>query len=373
MKRSTVTPWEASGSVDYSKLTKEFGTQLIDANLLQRIKKHTDQLHPFLTRNIFFSHRDLNWLLDRYEQKEQFALYTGRAPSGKVHLGHLLPWMFTKWLQEKFNAHLYFQFPDEEKFLFKDNLTLEQTKELTYDNALDLIALGFKPNKTTFIVDTLHANVLYKEAVKIAKKITFSTAKATFGFTNETNIGAIFYTAMQAVPAILPSILAGKNVPCLIPLGLDQDPHFRIARDVYPKLGFYKPALIHCRFLPALGGAAQGKMSSSAEDTAVYTTDTPETIKKKINKYAFSGGRATIEEHRKKGGNPEVDIAYQYLTFFEPNDKKLKKIYDEYKSGALLSSELKQILIDTLTTFLVAHQEKREQAQGKVEDYFLKP
>ncbi len=372
MHKPSVTPWEVAGQIDYTKLTKEFGTQIIDEKLLQRIKKHAGELHYFLTRQIFFSHRDMNWLLDKYEQKEPFVLYTGRAPSGKVHLGHIVPWIFARWLQEKFNAHLYFQFPDEEKFLFRENLTLEDTEKFTYDNALDVIALGFKPSNTTFIVDTKHSNLMYKEAVKIAKRITFSTAKAAFGFENETNIGAIFYTAMQAVPAILPSVLAGKNIPCLIPLGFDQDPHFRVARDVYPKLGYYKPAIIHCRFLPPLTGMHEGKMSSSKEETAVFTTDSADTVRKKIHKYAFSGGQATVEEHRKKGGNPDIDISYQWLTFLEESDARLKKIHDNYVSGAMLTSEIKLILTDKINKFLKHHQERREKARDHVEKFFLR-
>ena len=136
-KDFTVTPWEISGKVDYDKLIKQFGTQKIDTSLLNRIKKHTKELHPYLTRNIFFCHRDLNWLLDEYEKNNKFFLYTGRAPSGKIHIGHLVPWIFTRWLQEKFKVDLWFQFPDEEKFLFKEELTLDDTKHWLYENMLD--------------------------------------------------------------------------------------------------------------------------------------------------------------------------------------------------------------------------------------------
>ncbi|MBS3149337.1 tryptophan--tRNA ligase [Candidatus Woesearchaeota archaeon] len=371
-KDFTVTPWEISGKVDYDKLIKQFGTQKIDTSLLNRIKKHTKELHPYLTRNIFFCHRDLNWLLDEYEKNNKFFLYTGRAPSGKIHIGHLVPWIFTRWLQEKFKVDLWFQFPDEEKFLFKDDLTLEDTNKYLYENALDVIALGFNPKNTKFLIDTVHANLMYKEAVKVAKKITFSTTKASFGFTNETNIGAIFYTSMQAVPAFLPSVLKGKNIPCLIPLGVDQDPHFRISRDVIPKLGYYKPAIIHCKFLPPLTGP-EGKMSSSIEESAIFTIDSPEIVEKKIKKYAFSGGQPTIEEHRKKGGNPDIDVSYQWLRYFEYDDKKLKNIYNDYTSGKLLTSELKQILIEKLNKFLKNHQKSREKAKKSVDKFIYTP
>jgi len=369
----TVNPWEVRGNIDYDKLIKEFGTKHVTDELIERIKKHTKDLHYMLRRKIFFSHRDLDWILNEYEKGNKFFLYTGRAPSGPVHMGHLVPWIFTKWLQDKFDVELWFQFPDEEKFFFKEDLSLDDTEKYTKDNMLDVIALGFDPKKTKFIVDTVHADLMYKQACKVAKKITFSTAKAVFGFTNETNIGSIFYTAMQAVPAFLPSVLKNKNIPCLIPHAIDQDAHFRVARDALAKLGYYKPAAIHCTFLPGLKGMIeQGKMSASEEQTAIFTTDSPQTVKTKINKYAFSGGQATIEEQRKKGGNPDVDVSYQWLTFFEEDDKKLKEIREEYKSGKLLTGELKAILIEKINKLLAEHQKKREKAKDQIDKFMFK-
>ncbi len=370
-KESSVTPWEVSGSIDYDKLIKDFGVSKIDDKLLSRIKKHSGDLHFFLRRNIFFAHRDLNWLLDEYEKGNKFFLYTGRAPSGPVHLGHLLPWMFTKWLQDKFNVELWFQFPDEEKFLFKKELEFEEINKWTHENMLDVIALGFDPKKTHFIVDTKNANIMYGEACKVAKKITFNMVKSSFGLDDSANIGSIFYTSMQAVPAFLPSVLKGKEIPCLIPHAIDQDPHFRLTRDILPKLGHYKPSSIQCLFLPPLTGT-DGKMSSS-DDYSIFTIDSPEVVKKKINKYAFSGGRDTLEKHRKLGGNTDVDISFQYLRFlFEENDAKLAKIEKDYKSGKLLSGELKAILIDKINEFLKEHQKKRESAKKNIDKFLFK-
>jgi len=369
-KKFKVTPWEVTGDVNYERIINEFGIKKIDEKLLGKIKKITGELHPYLRRRIFFAHRDLNWILDEYQKGNKFFLYTGRAPSGHIHLGHLIPWLFTKWLQDKFNVELWFQFPDEEKFLFKEKLTLEDTEKYTQENMLDIIALGFNPEKTKFIVDTKNANLMYKQALKVAKKINFSMVKSAFGMTNESNIGSIFYTAMQAVPAFLPSVLKGKNIPCLIPHAVDQDPHFRISRDVVGKLGYYKPASIQCRFLPSLQGPS--KMGTSTEEGTIFTIDSPKTVAKKINKYAFSGGRETIQEHRKLGGKPEIDTAYQWLIFFEEDDQKLEQIYNDYKSGKLLSGELKKILIDKINGFLKEHQKKREKAKKQISKFLLK-
>lgn len=361
-----VTPWDVIGKVDYAKLIAEFGVEELNDELLKKLEKIAGKSF-MLDRKIFFAHRDLKWLLEEYSKGNKFFLYTGRASSGKMHLGHLMPLMFTKWLQDAFDVELWIQFPNEEKFLFRDK-TYEEVQKQLEEDILDVIAVGFNPKKTHFLIDTKHASLLYPEACKVAKKITFSMVKSSFGLDDSSNIGKIFYTSMQAVPAFLPSVIHGKKIPCLIPHAVDQDPHFRLTRDILPKLGHYKPASIQCSFLPPLTGM-EGKMGSS-EGAAIYLTDTPKEVERKIKKYAFSGGRDTLEEHRRHGGNPDIDISYQYLRYmFEPDDKKLQEIYNAYKSGAMTSGELKQITIDKINAFLKEHQKAREKAKKRVNEF----
>ncbi|MGE0793586.1 MAG: tryptophan--tRNA ligase [Candidatus Woesearchaeota archaeon] len=370
VKNQKINPYDVEGKIDYDRLINEFGIQKLTSEDLKLIESIAGELHPYLRRNIFFSHRDIKWCLNEYKKGNKFFLYTGVGPSGPIHIGHLGVWRFTKWLQDKFDVELWFQFTDDEKFLFKDK-TYDEIQNWTYENMLDIIALGFNPKKTHFLIDTKHAGIMYPEAIKVAKKITFSTIKSAFGFTDSNNIGSIFYTAMQTVPTFLPNVLNKEKKPCLIPLGVDQDPHFRISRDVVEKLGFHKPAILHAKMMPALTGP-DGKMSSSDAEKAILTTDTPNQVKKKINKYAFSGGRETLEEHRKYGGNPDVDVSYQWLKYFEDDDKKLKNIYDDYKSGKLLSGELKAILIEKINEFLANHQKQREQAKSQINKFIYK-
>ncbi|HIJ97476.1 TPA: tryptophan--tRNA ligase, partial [archaeon] len=127
---------------------------------------------------------------------------------------------------------------------------------------------------------------------------------------------------------------------------------------------FILPSSTYNRFLTGLKG---GKMSSSDPLSYVALTETPEEAKQKIMKHAFSGGRDTIDEHRKLGGVPEVDVSYQWLyTLFEEDDKKIKKRYDDYKSGKMLTGELKNHLIDKISTFLDKHQKARAKAKKEV-------
>ena len=69
---------------------------------------------------------------------------------------------------------------------------------------------------------------------------------------------------------------------------------------------YQKPCCIHSKMFPSLQGF-KTKMSSSNLDSAIFLTDTKKQIEKKINKFAFSGGKATIEEHRQFGADLEVD------------------------------------------------------------------
>jgi tryptophanyl-tRNA synthetase len=275
-----VTPWRVEGKIDYEKLIRQFGTQPLSEEILGKFKRYAGGLHYQLRRRIFFSHRDLDWLFTKYDEGEKFILYTGRGPSGPVHLGHIVPWVFTKHLQDVFQAKLYFQLTDDEKYLYHEEYSLEFTTSTAYDNALDLIALGFKPELTRIIVDVVHIEALYHLAIKIAKHITNSTIKAVFGLKDSDNIGLTFFPAVQAVPCFLESVVQDRSVPCLIPAAIDQDPYWRVTRDVAPRLGFYKPAQIHSRFMPGLGRG--GKMSASQPETCVFLIDPPQEAKKKI-------------------------------------------------------------------------------------------
>ncbi|MGO9644535.1 MAG: tryptophan--tRNA ligase [Candidatus Bathyarchaeia archaeon] len=365
-----VTPWEVTGRVDYDKLVKDFGTQPLTGEILERIKRYTGELHPQLRRRIFFSHRDLDWILQRYEAGEKFVLYTGRGPSGPVHIGHLVPWMFTKHLQDKFGAKLYFQMTDDEKFLHRDDCTISDVEKWTYENILDIIAVGFDPKKTRIIVDSKNISTLYKIAVRVAKHMNYSTIRATFGFQDSTNIGMIFFPALQAAPAFLESELVGHNVPCLIPAAIDQDPYWRVARDVAPKLGYYKPAQIHCRFVPGLGRA--GKMSASIPETSIFTVDPPEKAAKKVMN-AFTGGRATIEEQKRLGANPDICSVFSYDYFLFMDDPEIEDLRFKCLAGDIMCGDCKHVLADKVKTFLKDHQEKREKAKDRVQEFLFNP
>uniref|UniRef100_A0A8C3G5D2 Tryptophan--tRNA ligase, cytoplasmic n=1 Tax=Cyclopterus lumpus TaxID=8103 RepID=A0A8C3G5D2_CYCLU len=363
----TVDPWNVSTNnakgVDYDKLIVRFGSSKIDKELVDRIEKVSGQKpHHFLRRGIFFSHRDMHQVLDMYEKHKSFYLYTGRGPSSEaMHVGHLIPFIFTKWLQDVFDIPLVIQLTDD-----------ENATGFAVENAKDIIACGFDVNKTFIFSDLEYMG----NVVKVQKHVTFNQVKGIFGFTDSDCIGKISFPAIQAAPSFsssFPQIFKGrKDIQCLIPCAIDQDPYFRMTRDVAPRIGYTKPALLHSTFFPALQGA-QTKMSASDANTSIFLTDTPKQIKNKVNKHAFSGGKDTVEEHRKYGGNPDIDVAFMYLTFFLEDDEQLEKIRQDYLSGALLTGELKKLLIETLQPMILQHQELRKQVTVETVKQFMTP
>ena len=361
-----VTPWEVEGTIDYEKLIVKFGTQPISPELLQKIKSMTGEIHPLLKSGYFFSHRDLDWLLDKKMKGEGFYLYTGRGPSGMVHMGHLMPWIFTKYLQDKFDSKLLFQLTDDEKYLYGQNRTMKELEHYTYENILDIIAVGFNPKRTKIIVNTRHIHHLYPIALEVAKRITFSTARGVFGFSNSTNIGMIGFPPIQAAPCFLPSVIEGKSVPVLIPAAIDQDPYWRMTRDIAEKMNYYKPAQIHSKFVPGLG--MLGKMSSSKPETAIFTTDDPEVVDKKVSG-AYTGGQATVALQKQFGANALGCPVFWYLRYFFDTEKQSDERMLRCKSGNLLCGECKSDLSKGAKPFVVEFKKRREQAKNIVDEF----
>ncbi|MCS7142211.1 MAG: tryptophan--tRNA ligase [Aigarchaeota archaeon] len=359
----TVTPWEVEGEIDYMRLIKEFGTEPLTDDLVRRFELLAGESNFMIRRRVFFSHRDLDKVMEDLEGKRGFFLYTGRGPSGPMHIGHIIPFYFTRWLQDRFKANVYIEITDDEKFLEESRgLSYDDVQRWSYENILDIAAVGFDPDRTFIFKDTEFIGQIYPLVLKIARKVNFSWVRAVFGFTPQTNIGMIFYPAIQMVPTMF------ERRRCLIPAAIDQDPYWRIQRDIAEGMGYYKTAAIHSKFLVPLSGPA-GKMSSSKPESMISLNEDRASIRRKIWQ-AYSGGQPTVELHRMYGGDPNVDVAFQWLNFFfEPDDKVMREIEEGYRSGSLLSGELKEMLIEKVTKFVEEHVARREEVKDLINHY----
>ncbi|MAG79228.1 tryptophan--tRNA ligase [Candidatus Pacearchaeota archaeon] len=370
-KEGKVTPWEVKGDINYNKLIKEFGI----SELKELPKIFNENL--LFRRKIIFAHRDIQRIIEAIKNKKPFVMMTGLMPTGKFHIGHMiLAKQFV--FYQKLGAKIYIAVADIEAYNARGQ-SLEESKKIAIDEYItNYIALGLKPQNCEIYFqsdrskNSKKSNAYYRLQNILSRHSTFNEFKAVYG---EISPGKMLSSLLQAsdmLHAQLPEF-EGKNLPVLIPVGIDQDPHLRLARDISKRIKnpkFTQLSSTYHLFSPGLGG---GKMSASEPNSYIALSDFSKEVEKKIKKYAYSGGKATLEEHRKHGGDPDVDVSYQYLKmFFESDDKKLQKIYDDYKSGKLLTGKLKEILIKKINTFLEKHQKKKKEAEKKVSKFLFK-
>ncbi len=367
----TITPWEVKGTIDYTRLIKDFGLQPLP--IVNTLPKEFTSF-PLFRRGIIFAHRDFNRITDAIKQKKKFVMMTGLMPSGKFHFGHKMVADQIIFYQSV-GAKIYLTVADIEAYnsRIQDMKQLRETAIQEY--LINYVALGLDLKKCEFYfqskrsLDGTKASVYYTLATMLARHVTHNEMQAIYG---ELSPGKMSSALLQAADMLHPQLaeFEGTSLPIIVPVGADQDPHLRLARDVSQRIKefkFLQLSSTYHKFLPGLGG---GKMSSSDDNSYIALTDSPEDAARKIKKYAFSGGQATIEEHRKLGGNPDIDVSFQMLRYgLEPDDKKLHKIENDYRSGKLLSGELKQILIEKIISFLKDHQEKRNKAAKEVEKF----
>lgn len=361
-------PWEVEGEVDYKKLIEKFGI-----SPMKELPKVFNE-EVLFRRGIIFAHRDIQRILERMKKKRPFVMMTGLMPTGKFHIGHMiLARQFLFW--QKMGAKIYIAVADIEAYNARGQ-SLEESRRIAMEDYIpNYIALGLKPKNCEIYfqsdrsTDAKKSNAYYRLQNTLSRNVTFNEFKGVYG---EVDPGKMVSSLLQAADMFHPQLEEFEgNVPVLVPVGIDQDPHLRLARDIFKRhKGKWLTQLssTYNLFLPGLGG---GKMSSSNLNSFISPLDSADEVKRKINKYAFSGGQTTLEEHRQKGGNPDVDVAFQYLKFgFEEDDKKLEEIYRLYKRGEMTTGELKKYVIGKINSYFKKHQKKLVRARKDVRKFF---
>lgn len=359
-------------SIDYDHLITQFGcTRFDDAMLTAFEKVVSEPVHRLIRRNLVFAHRDFGAIIDLLAKNEKFYLYTGRGPSSSsMHIGHALPFILCRYLQQTFRVPFVIQITDDEKYLCKD-ITLDQARAYALENIKDIIAFGFDPELTYIFSNYESSHLFYANTLKLSKTINLNEAMKVFGFDANTNIGMVEFPAKQIVAAFSSSFgFLPPHTHCLIPCAVDQDPYFRLARDKAYAMGEEKPSTIYLSMLPDLQGTNK-KMSASNSKGTIYLNDTPSDVKKKINRLAFSGGKETLEEHRRLGGDPTVDVPFQYLRYFLEDDEELERYRLGYLAGDITSGEMKKRCIEVIQSFLAEYQERRKAVTDDTAKIFM--
>lgn len=362
-----IDPWGVAIPKDYAGLMREFGIESFE-----EVMERVPEPHHLMRRKVIFGHRDFGRVLDAIQNKKKFVVMTGLMPSGKMHLGHKLVIDQLIWYQRR-KAKIYLCVADLEAYSargvsFKDSLKYAVDEYLS-----NYLALGLDLRKCNVYFQS-KSDAVRHLAFTLSKKVTFNEMRAIYGFAGDSHISHIFYPMIDAADILHPQLEEFEGpCPTVVPVGIDQDPHLRLARDVAArfedKFGFIPPSSTYHRLLPGLTG---DKMSSSRPDTAIFLTDGEAEVEEKIRD-AFTGGQPTAEEQHRLGGDPDKCVVYQlYVYHLLPEDVRLLEVRDVCRSGELICGDCKARAIELTLKFLKAHQAKHEEALAKVERFLGK-
>lgn len=434
-------PWGSFQVEDYARLRDEFGIAPLEGSSWEGIRDAS----PLFTRGVVFGHRGFEPVLEALRRGEPYGLMTGLMPSGRMHLGHKTVIDQVIWYQNH-GADVHVAIADFEAYATR-GFTIEQAQRLGVEEyVLTYLALGLDPRKSEIYYQTKRTRV--KDlAYRLGLHVNWNTMRAIYDFKDDSRLAHINAPLMQAGDILhIQQEEFGGPRPTVVPVGVDQDPHIRLTRDLasatrvfsvqttkegplgvfvkpekppkpvpallddverllrrelgYQDLkrndayralyvtgstpsdalridlalgqyertlgepGFFPPASTYHRFMTGLTG---GKMSSSQPDSAIFITDDPKDVEKKL-KRAKTGGRATEEEQRRLGADPTVCSVYETYLYHLADDKLLPVVYEECTTGRRLCGECKNQALGLLQEKLRDLREKRDASRHLVKE-----
>ncbi|MFZ0004533.1 MAG: tryptophan--tRNA ligase [Methanoregula sp.] len=417
MPESSINPWSSTPSLDVEKTFAEFGIDPI-APILSELP----EIPYFMRRGIVVGQRDYLPIARAIRNRTPFYLLTGFMPSGHPHLGHLMLMKEIVWHVQQ-GATGYVTIADREAYAVR-GLSWEKCREYGKEYLSCLYALGFE-GKTYFQSKN---NRLKDLAFEAATKVNFSELNAIYGFSPETALAHADSVITQVADILYPQV-EGEPAPTLVPVGIDQDPHIRLTRGIANKFrmfiveerdgyisvrsknapdsaldaikkafpyakkyeghidirgagcddvsakvreiervcggyAFYTPSSTYHIFLPGLTG---GKMSSSIPESLISFFEPEAVVRKKVMS-GLTGGRMTLEEQRRLGGEPNKCTLYLLNMFhMVTDDAELAEIHRKCCSGEITCGQCKRETADRVVAFLKDFKEKMDVAAERIE------
>ena len=352
MSLSSLDPWGISNIKDYERLCEEFGVSKLDQDLLNVLIDN-----KYVRRKIVFGHRDIKQFIQLGNNGQDVAIMSGIKPTGVFHLGNKITVDQIVYFQRKFSsAKAFFSIADLETYI-DNGINLKESAKMAETNIADVLAAGIDAKRTIFYRQS-EALMVHDLAFIFSRDITFNTFKAIYG---ERHPGLYFAALVQAGDIFMPQTRPfGGPKRVLVPVGADQDPHIRLSRDISARhqadFKFIAPSAIYHRLVRSLSG--DEKMSKRNPLAMITLSDGGEELERKISD-AYTGGRSTVEEQRRLGGEPWKCPIYDLYMYFEDNDKPVSRVYDECKGGSRLCGECKQEALELVNKKLEMHREIR--------------
>jgi len=354
-------PWGSSGPTndeDYERIKREFGIGEIDEVIRQKLIGNR-----FIRRKIIFGHRDLGLVLNAIEKKQPWAVMSGIKPSGSFHLGTSTTALEIIEFQ-KMGGKAYYCIADIESW--EDNgITYEEAEPIAVDNLADILALGLDPSPDKVYIWRQSKEPIVKDVCfKVSRLVTQNMLNAIYG---EKTFGLYLSALVQTGDIIIPQILEGPQ-PVIVPVGIDQDPHIRLTRDLTRRYynTFFLPGATYHYLLAGIDGSE--KMAKRNPNSYFTFNEPLESIEKKV-KGALTGGRKNKKEQQELGGEPKKCMIYKMLMYhFEDDDAVLADEFERCVKGELMCGEHKAHCIEKVLKFINQHQKKKEKLIDKARE-----
>lgn len=406
-------PWSNGQAIDTRRLFDDFGIEPIDP-LLDLLP----EVPAFMRRGIIVGHRNYRPIAEAIRDRRPFHVLTGFMPSGHPHLGHLLVMREVVWHVRQ-GGHGMITIADREAHAVR-GLSWEDCDRYGREYLTALYALGY-----TGEAYFQSGNDRLKDlAFEAATRVNFSELAAIYGFGAETTLAHAMSVITQVADILYPQV-AGEPAPTIVPVGLDQDPHIRLTRDVanglrfftvedrgdhvsvraknapagaleavakalpgskryeghvdvrgvahgdvselvrrverdFGGFGFYLPSATYHTFMPGLQG---GKMSSSAPDSRFGFAEPSAAVRKKVMR-ALTGGRTTLEEQQRLGGEPERCTLYELNRFHMcDDDDELAELRRRCTAGEITCGACKRETADRVEAFLADFRDRMDEVE----------
>lgn len=366
MEKERLDPWGETSVENYERLKTEFGIEEI-SSLLLRFKNPS--LH--IRRGIDFGQRDLGRILDAVDNNKPFAVMSGIKPTGVFHLGTKMTaddMIYFQSLSKK--ATVFYAIADVEAY--NDNgLSFQETSKIAVQNVADVLALGLDPDRAIIYKQSQEIRVMQLATI-FSRGVTNNMLRAIYG---DRQVGLYLSALIQAGDILMPQLPEfGGPKPVLVPVGADQDPHIRLTRDLansfHHDFGFIPPSSIYHKLIKSLDGGT--KMSKRSSTSSFTLNEEPSSAVRKIMA-GYTGGRPTVEEQRKIGGQATKCPIYDlYLFHFALDDDYAKRVYEKCYGGIRMCGDCKKELAVLVNDYLEEHRKRRESLMKDAEELLEK-
>lgn len=296
------------------------------------------------------------------------VILTGDRPTGKLHIGHYVGSLKNRVeLQNSGEFETFIMIADAQALT--DNVkNPEKVRENVLEVALDYLAAGIDPSKTTIFIQSQipqlpELAMFYANLVSISRLERNPTVKTEIkqkNFGEGVPSGFVFYPISQAA-----DITAFKATH--VPAGEDQLPMIELTREISRSFNqtynvdlLVEPEIILSkegieRRLPGINGM-NAKMSKSLNN-GIYLADSFEEMRAKVMKMYTDPDHIRVEDPGKIEGN----VVFAYLDVFAEDKEKVAEMKAHYQKGGLGDVAVKKYLVEEMDKVLKPIRERREE------------